>query len=136
MKVDNYRTRLRDSSKRLQSSSPPKFITGLDTTALFLRCSHQSPTIRTLLDHNSVNRLVIQLPPHYLDGIADVPSTQFRTLPPVQIPILEPFIHFVSMHTNLSQFYLNWRYLFRILDYLRFKDLTEDTGKPIYSELF
>lgn len=79
------------------------------TTALFLRCSHQSPTIRTLLDHNSVNRLVIQLPPHYLDGIADVPSTQFRTLPPVQIPILEPFIHFVSLHTNLSQFYLNWR---------------------------
>lgn len=47
------------------------------TTALFLRCSHQSPTIRTLLDHNSVNRLVIQLPPHYLDGIADVLSTLF-----------------------------------------------------------
>lgn len=47
------------------------------TTALFLRCSHQSPTIRTLLDHNSVNRLVIQLPPHYLDGITDVLSTLF-----------------------------------------------------------
>lgn len=47
------------------------------TTALFLHCSHQSPTIRTLLDHNSVNRLVIQLPPHYLDGIADVLSTLF-----------------------------------------------------------